>query len=257
MDVLSDLAVISIHSVNRIYTEKGSGGVRESRPCWAAVMKYEGETVYNYAGKEYISNSKRLAILPKGCSYKWECTESGHFIIIEFDGNAEYDRLFSIPIHSRDKILNEFQKAERCMTLKETAYRLRTAELVNRILYMLVTERARQYVPGSKQKKILAAAEYMRENYNRELSNNALAEISGCSTVYFRKLFTEVCGASPISYLHTLRTEKAKELLCSDCGSVGAVALAVGYKNIYDFSRAFKRRTGMSPTEFVKKAEEH
>lgn len=97
----------------------------------------------------------------------------------------------------------------------------------------------------------------MRKNYNRELSNDALAEISGCSTVYFRKLFTEVYGSSPISYLHTLRTEKAKELLCSNCGSVGAVALAVGYKNIYDFSRAFKRRTGMSPTEFVKKAEEH
>ncbi|MBO5199079.1 MAG: helix-turn-helix domain-containing protein [Lachnospiraceae bacterium] len=40
------------------------------------------------------------------------------------------------------------------------------------------------------------------------------------SAFYFRKLFTEVLGTSPIAYVHELRIKKAKEMLKSDYGSI-------------------------------------
>ena len=77
----------------------------------------------------------------------------------------------------------------------------------------------------------------------------------GISTVYFRKLFTEIAGDSPIHYAEALRIKKAKELLRSDYDSITGVAIALGYRGIYEFSRSFRRMTGISPSEYAKALE--
>jgi len=77
-----------------------------------------------------------------------------------------------------------------------------------------------------------------------------LAEMTGMSAVYFRKLFTEIMGISPIAYVHELRIRKAKEMLRSDHGTLTDVALSLGYANLYDFSRDFKRHTGVAPSQY-------
>lgn len=71
--------------------------------------------------------------------------------------------------------------------------------------------------------------------------------------VYFRKLFCEIYGTSPIKYVNNLRIKKAKEALGSDYSSISDIALMLGFNNIYEFSRAFKAHTGSSPTEYAKK----
>ena len=93
----------------------------------------------------------------------------------------------------------------------------------------------------------------MTQNYNIKIRNDELAALTGVSTVYFRKLFTEVMGQSPIDYIQSLRIQKAKEMLQSDYGSITDVASALGYQSIYDFSRAFKKRVGMSPIQYKKR----
>ena len=96
------------------------------------------------------------------------------------------------------------------------------------ILIALTKSAPKQYVPNEKQKKIVA----------------------GLSTVYFRKLFTDVCSVSPITYAHNLRIEKAKEMLKSDYGALSDVAISLGYSSIYDFSRDFKNHVGVSPSKY-------
>ena len=46
--------------------------------------------------------------------------------------------------------------------------------------------------------------------------------------------------------------EKAKEMLKSDYGNLSDVALSLGYSSLYDFSRAFKKHTGVSPSRYNK-----
>ena len=57
-------------------------------------------------------------------------------------------------------------------------------------------------------------------------------------------------GTSPISYVHELRIKKAKEMLKSDYGSITDIAQSLGYLNIYDFSRTFKKYVGISPSKY-------
>jgi YesN/AraC family two-component response regulator len=41
-------------------------------------------------------------------------------------------------------------------------------------------------------------------------------------------------------------------MLKSDYGNITNVAESLGYLNIYDFSRTFKKHTGISPTKYEK-----
>ena len=121
------------------------------------------------------------------------------------------------------------------------------------ILLMLMQQMQKmqkKYLPTEKASKIRPALEYIANNYNQNIKNDVLANLCNLSTVYFRKLFTEIMGNSPISYVHELRIKKAKEMLKSDYGSITDIAESLGYLNIYDFSRTFKKYTGVSPSKY-------
>ena len=96
----------------------------------------------------------------------------------------------------------------------------------------------------------MPAVTYILNNFTKPIKNDELAEICQISTIYFRKLFFEVYGTSPIKYIHNLRIRRAKEILRSDYTSISDVAFSLGYNNIYEFSKDFKKHTGVSPTKF-------
>ena len=118
------------------------------------------------------------------------------------------------------------------------------------LLLLLGTQR-RSYADTNQRKKIAPALDYISKNYNAAIKNEALAALCGISTVYFRKLFLRITGTSPITYVHNLRIAKAKKMLQSDYDTLGEIALSLGYPDIYTFSKAFKRQTGLSPTQYL------
>lgn len=252
IDILSNLVITKIHSATTMYTSGGTRIKRGERPCWAIVHKFEGETVYVSGQKHYVSDWTHPVVLPKGCAYEWTCTRSGHYFIIEFEAEGTYTEPLSCFTEESERIHALCRALEQKRLSKHP---LRGAESIRdtySILLLLLEESNKKYLSGEKKQKLLPALDYMTEHYNQPLSNDMLAELCGISTVYFRKLFTQLYGTSPISYMHTLRIKKAKEMLRSDFGSIGDLALSLGYKSIYDFSRAFKRHTGISPTEYKK-----
>ena len=79
---LANLVITKVHSASTLYTPQNTKLKRNDRQRWAVVIKYEGETVYTSGEKRFLSNLAHVVILPKGCSYDWQCTRSGHFSII-------------------------------------------------------------------------------------------------------------------------------------------------------------------------------
>ena len=252
--VLTNLIVKKIYSISNVYTEEGKGAKRVNRSSWAIALKYEGETVYINHEKRFISNSNNIVILPKGCNYEWICVKSGCFYIIEFECDSTFDTIFSIPYENYEKILLLFKDCEYKRTLKNPAYKIALLKNLYDILFLILSPlSAKDYLTDSKRQKITPALDYIAENYNKKIKNDELANISGMSTVYFRKIFTACFGVSPITYIHQIRINKAKEILKSDYGSLTEVAFSLGYTDLYDFSRTFKKYTGISPTAFTRK----
>ena len=251
--ILSNLIVSKIFTASTMYNKENVENRRNNRERWAIILKYEGETVYFSRGKQYLSNANNIVILPKGVSYKWRCTRSGHYSVIEFDSESESEEILSFSLKSSEKILKLFKNLElKRMQDKENSG-LESMKDLYTVLSMLAAVEPKKYQPTEKHQKLATALEYMTQNYNIKIRNDELAALTGVSTVYFRKLFTEVMGQSPIDYIQSLRIQKAKEMLQSDYGSITDVASALGYQSIYDFSRAFKKRVGMSPIQYKKR----
>lgn len=251
-DALYDLKINDILSVLTIHTEKGKIISRTNRECWAIILKYEGETIYKNLGKTYISNRDNMIILPKGSDYEWHCTESGRFYTIEFDCDKTCDSIFSFPIDNCEKFLQLYKDSDYKRTVKKPFYKYELFKNLYSILTLLLQSKNQVYTPPSKKQKITPAVEYITANYTSQIKNDFLASLTGLSTIYFRKIFTEVYGTPPITYVHKLRIKKAKEMLDSDYKSISDVAFSLGYADIYDFSRTFKKHTGVSPLNYKK-----
>lgn len=91
---------------------------------------------------------------------------------------------------------------------------------------------------------------YIQEYYVEPITLDSLAEVFNFSAYHLSSLFKEYTGMSPIDYLIRFRLERATELLMTTEASVGEIAASVGYKDVYYFSRIFKKRKDVSPAHF-------
>lgn len=86
-----------------------------------------------------------------------------------------------------------------------------------------------------------------------ELTIKDVASEIGTNHNYLSKYLNSVLGMSFSTWLHTLRIEESKALLCSaDKISIEEVGRKVGIPEIYNYSRWFKAVTGMTPQQYRK-----
>lgn len=90
----------------------------------------------------------------------------------------------------------------------------------------------------------------MHHHPGQPWSLDALAERVGYSRATVARRFCETVGKPPMSYLADWRLALAADLLRGTDRSVEAIAHAVGYRNAFAFSSAFKRQHGSSPRAF-------
>lgn len=97
---------------------------------------------------------------------------------------------------------------------------------------------------------IQEAVTFMERNYQRELTVEEIADVCKLNRSYFSKLFRDVMGCPPQEFLIRLRLSRAVELMRTTKSSIGDISAACGYPNQLHFSRAFKKRYGVSPREW-------
>lgn len=76
------------------------------------------------------------------------------------------------------------------------------------------------------------------------------ARVASLEPKYFSKFFKEKTGVAFSSWLHDQRVARAMELLRNEEVSISSLATRVGYSDPKTFFRAFKARTGHSPSNY-------
>lgn len=90
----------------------------------------------------------------------------------------------------------------------------------------------------------------IRSRYREELHLTALAKEVGLSAAHLSRRFKARFGRAPIDYQLELRLRSACELLRTREDSLAEIASAVGFEDVYYFSRLFRRRLGEAPGAF-------
>lgn len=99
---------------------------------------------------------------------------------------------------------------------------------------------------GNESSAIRRVKDYLRANYARPVTIDALARLTQLNRAYLIRAFTKTVGLPPYAYLTQVRVEKAKQLLASGLPPV-QTALEVGFADQSHLNRHFKKLTGTTP----------
>lgn len=113
-------------------------------------------------------------------------------------------------------------------------------------IFSLLTRDKTEAVGYAEKALAIIHAEYMNDLTASELAARLCLDRS-----YFSVLFKKKTGVSPAKYLHSYRMRLAAQLLTQSRTSVTVAAHSVGYTDVFNFSKMFKRYYGVPPTDYA------
>ena len=106
---------------------------------------------------------------------------------------------------------------------------------------------SRQLYSGDDLKKVL---NYIDRNIKRGVTLDMAAAYVGMSASYFSKFFKKYMGVNFITYVTDRKIEAAKDMLVNTDRPVVNIAYDLSYSETNYFSKTFKKKVGVTPTEY-------
>lgn len=198
--------------------------------------------------------------------YQADEEEPWEYIWFGFDGKVAEPILSSIGIN-RQTPFGSIRKFEESMLMIETMVKMQPFEHTQRIqlqgmLYWLISNLESKSQDNNMKpiekinRKIVYthdAIDLIKKNYqNVDFLIGAISTHLSLNESYLTSVFRQVTGRTLHEYLIDYRIQKSREYLETTDFNVREVAEKVGYKNPLSFTRVFKRKIGMTPTEYKK-----
>jgi AraC family transcriptional regulator len=114
------------------------------------------------------------------------------------------------------------------------------------------------YIPrlkgGLSRAHIKEVIAYIKENIDKDIRLDDLATLSGLSRFHFARSFRESLGETPYQFILKKRIQSAKKLLVRPEWNVRQIASAIGFADVSQFSKMFRKSTGVTPTTWRRQA---
>ena len=210
------------------------------------IITRKGKIRFTHANGHLTSQPGMPVFLPNGLSYLNECLETAESFVFNFETlNKDYppQELSAI----EDYTLMEYY--ERIRFHAETAD-LSSQILIFEAMYSLAFLLLGSMTTTNTNHPIVSKAiHFISQNYERlDITVSDVAHHCSVSEVYLRKLFEKELHISPYKKITELRMNKAKTLI-EEKRPLKEIADSVGYSDVFQFSRAYKRHFGHSPTK--------
>lgn len=220
----------------------------EHHDMWEISLQIKGDMEITIGNDKYHIKKNDIRVIPPGVSHSGCSSEYCTDIFL----HANFlDFLDIVITHDYDgNILKLFDMLNKIITEKERNYEALADNITNTIV---------EYIKKYQDAKFKYSFTVGFKNSLYDNISNADFNISdkinkiGYNADYFRRCFKKDFGKTPLEYLTELRINLAKKLLLqTSFQSVENVAVQCGYKDIYYFSKAFKKYVGISPMKYRK-----
>lgn len=222
----------------------------------------EGNASFSIQGKEislhkdcfYVMHPKSEMSYVADPDFPWSIA----WIILEGNKIEELLNSLGLTRESPYVYVENTEKAKRILgelyekTGKSTvSSRMKSLSLLYDLFSLLSKEKAPKDL-GHAEK----GAAFMQAHFAEGISVSDAAEHLHMNSNYFSKLFKSKIGMSPADYLHSLRNERALQLLIHTDMSIAEISEAVGFSDPFYFSRWFKKINHCSPASYRKEQNE-
>lgn len=209
------------------------------------------------SGESFFAPKKSIVCLPYGSEYtclNLECTSSlSDAILIEFNaienGNilSFSDKPFllknvNIPIAANlfENAVHAYEEAlPSPLAIKTSVYNL--------LLHVCKEDTE---IINTRFNIIRSGIELIESDIQCKLSIEEIAKACNVSPCYFRRLFKEYSGKSPLEYRIDLKINSAKKMLENNESSLQFIAESLNFESTAYFCRLFKNKVGVTPTQY-------
>lgn len=214
-------------------------------------------------GTEYFVPRNSIVYTPEECEYKVTFTDC--------DTTEKYNCIsINFKLYDEDKHPFCFDRNIKLFTLKNASsiienfhalsenfqYALPSPMKIAGLFYILLSDIGRYYhakhniIP--RYNVIAKGINVLETTCVNDIRISDLAKICNVSPIYFRKLFKEYSGVSPLEYKLNALITQAKQQLVYSGKSIGEIADILGFSSVSYFCRIFKKKTGLTPLQYIK-----
>ncbi len=256
--MFDNIESFSIISASRGISNKNTSLL--SRPQHTFLYRPQGSAKYTFEDNTtIISNKYDLVFLPKGFKYYFSVSE------VDECWCSSIDFIADIPDAKPVKFsLENFAEAEYIFShfpalwnFGNPSEKYKCQSMFYNILSYISYMENMEYSNKKKLHLINSAVDYLRDHiFDSSLKADSLHLLCGISDTYFRKIFTARFSITPQDYIISKRMSHAKAIIDSgNFNTISDIALSVGYDDPLYFSRAFKKKYGISPIHMAKKSD--
>ena len=217
------------------------------RNHWLLHYVVSGCGIFKIDGKTHQIKAGDIFTIPPFIEtyYEADATDPWHYIWIGFTTEDALPATLHSKMHLPEaKTL--FLQMQHCGDFESGRSAYLSAKLWE--LMALILERDKGEVDY-----IEKAISCIKSEYMNGITVAEIAERLNLDRSYFSSYFKSNIGVSPQEFLLNLRLETAKQLMIEQGETPTTAANSVGYSDIYNFSRMFKRKYGLSPRAYIEK----
>lgn len=240
----NSLVITEFISASEPINHCGTRFQMKERKSSALIFPQCGRLEFTWGTEAVVADSGQPILIYEGMSYTNTCIEDAQSLMFNIklqNNKEEIIRLQPVNkerlkwIYDEITVLNVYPSAKKQSRIFEKLYQL--------LGECLPSE------DGDTTSLLSPILEIIEKSYHKSsLSLDDLARSCSMSKSYLHKLFVKEIGMTPFQYITETRMKQAK-ILIMEMLPVRDVAYMVGYSDIYQFSRAFKRFYSISPNK--------
>lgn len=249
---MSNLQISEIASIYTYRSDRKSWKTLAPRKYHILAYQVSGHYDHAFPTSDITVCADTLLFINRNDFYSVKNYASGESLCVTFAAECELPT-FAADCRDDPRTCNLFRKLIKIKDPTNESDSYLAMSIIYEIISVYYKKMKQEYLPRSTRDKIRDVHSHIMSHYRDEDFKPAeLASLCEITPKHFRNQFKKLYGTTPTQYVIDLRLSKAAELLSEGGFAVSEAAEAVGFSDIYYFSKLFKKRFLCAPSEFAK-----